>query len=121
MKAAISKSLFTTLFILLIAGISTAYGYNPVRQSELSNLCVRAIVKDSYGYIWIATANGLCKSYGNEYEIYFGEIDDHGHSAIELGDKPVYRQGRLAARGHKSWCMRSQKRHQDIPPFPTRE
>lgn len=78
MKAAISKSLFTTFFILLIAGISTAYGYNPVRQSELSNLCVRAIVKDSYGYIWIATANGLCKSYGNEYEIYFGEIDDHG-------------------------------------------
>ena len=50
--------------------------YVPVRRSELSNLCVRAVCQDSYGYIWIATANGLCKSFGDEYEIYFGDAND---------------------------------------------
>lgn len=52
------------------------YAYTPTRRSELSNLSVRAIGQDDYGYIWVATANGLCKSYGDEYELYFADIDD---------------------------------------------
>lgn len=69
---------FIILLFFAITGLSQAMAYAPVRRSELSNLCVRAIAQDSYGYIWIATANGLCKSYGNQYEVYFGEIDDTG-------------------------------------------
>ena len=54
----------TTIFILLLGffGSINIKAYTPARRSELSNLCVRAIGQDSYGYIWIATANGLCKS-----------------------------------------------------------
>ncbi|WP_304475458.1 two-component regulator propeller domain-containing protein [uncultured Duncaniella sp.] len=68
----------TTIFILLLGffGSINIKAYTPARRSELSNLCVRAIGQDSYGYIWIATANGLCKSYGNEYDIFFGDKDD---------------------------------------------
>ncbi len=50
--------------------------YQPITRPELSNLCVRAISQDYNGHIWIATANGLCKSYGSEYDIYFGEVND---------------------------------------------
>ncbi len=69
---------FTLILILLLSmlGSINTKAYTPSRRSELSNLCVRAISQDPYGYIWIATANGLCKSYGNEYEIFFGDVDD---------------------------------------------
>lgn len=69
----------TTILILLlcIIGSFDLEAYTPARRPELSNLCVRAIGQDSYGYIWIATANGLCKSYGDEYDIFFGDKDDY--------------------------------------------
>ncbi len=76
MKAVTIKLLSTLLFLLCVVSAQHAKAYRPVTRAELSNLCVRAVEQDSYGYIWIATANGLCKSYGNEYEIYFGEVND---------------------------------------------
>lgn len=75
MKPRGTQYLFTFL-LCLIASITDALAYTPVTHAELSNLCVHAIEQDSHGYIWIATANGLCKSFGKEYEIYFGETDD---------------------------------------------
>ena len=71
------KTLVTTLiFFLTIILPEKADAYTPVRRPELSNLCVRSIGQDAYGHIWIATANGLCKKFGDEYEIYFGDVDD---------------------------------------------
>lgn len=71
------KTLTTTLILLLTLILpEKADAYTPVRRPELSNLCVRSIGQDVYGHIWIATANGLCKKFGDEYEIYFGDVDD---------------------------------------------
>lgn len=71
------KTLILTLIVFLcIIGSINTNAYTPVRRPELSNLCVRSIGQDSYGHIWIATANGLCKKFGNEYEIYFGDVND---------------------------------------------
>lgn len=68
----------TLILILLLSmlGSIDTKAYTPVRRTELSNLCVRAIEQDACGYIWIATANGLCKSFGDEYDIYFGDAAD---------------------------------------------
>lgn len=65
-----------TLLLLSLLGSLTATAYTPVTRPELSNLCVRDVEQDAYGYIWIATANGLCRSYGEDYDIYFGEVND---------------------------------------------
>lgn len=71
------RTIFLSLVILLGMFIGPKAGaYTPVKRSELSNLCVNAIAQDHYGYIWIATSNGLCKSYGDRYDIYFGSQDD---------------------------------------------
>lgn len=39
------------ILILVIFGCPDTKAYTPVRRTELSNLCVRAIGQDSYGYI----------------------------------------------------------------------
>lgn len=62
--------------ISIWAFIFDAIAYRPVIRDELSNLSVRAVAEDARGCIWIATANGLCKRYGNEYRIYFGNPND---------------------------------------------
>lgn len=73
-------NLRTILFsVIIIAGMFVGVpsgAYTPVKRTELSNLCVNAIAQDHNGYIWIATANGLCKSYGDQYDIYFGSQSD---------------------------------------------
>ena len=76
MKAHNNKSFFTLLSFLLGFISLEVMAYQPITRPELSNLCVRAISQDYNGHIWIATANGLCKSYGSEYDIYFGEVND---------------------------------------------
>lgn len=64
--------------ILCLAFSLQLAAYTPVRRTEISNHCVHAITQDSAGYVWLATANGLCKKSSNLYEIYFGEVDDNG-------------------------------------------
>lgn len=66
------------LLVLLfgIIGAIRTQAAIPVSRSELSNHCVTDIEQDSCGYIWIATANGLCKSFGTEYKIYFADTSD---------------------------------------------
>ncbi len=64
------------LMLLSIVGAIRTQAAIPVSRSELSNHCVTDIEQDPYGYIWIATANGLCKSYGTEYKIYFADTSD---------------------------------------------
>ena len=50
----------------------------PLHRTDLSNLRVNAFAQDSLGYIWIATANGLCKSFGESYDVFFyDEADEH--------------------------------------------
>lgn len=71
-----TATILTIIFLLGISAALPALAYKPIVRPELSNLCVNAIAQDSYGYIWIGTANGLCKSFGNEYQIYFGHPTD---------------------------------------------
>lgn len=71
------RAIYSAIIILVGMLVSVPAGaYSPVKRTELSNLCVNAIAQDQNGYIWIATANGLCKSYGDEYDIYFGNQTD---------------------------------------------
>ncbi len=65
-----------TAIIVIFTFFADSMAYRPVTRDELSNLSVRAVTEDARGCIWIATANGLCKRYGNEYRIYFGNLTD---------------------------------------------
>lgn len=48
----------------------------PQQRYDLSNEHVNAFAQDSLGFVWVATANGLNKSYGKSYDIYFHDKDD---------------------------------------------
>jgi len=65
------KTLKMTLSFIIISSLSFISLSQPLRRADLSNLHVSAFAQDSLGYIWIATANGLCKSYGNSYDVFF--------------------------------------------------
>ena len=65
------RILITTLCLTIILSFNFISFSQPLRRTDLSNLHVNAFAQDSLGYIWIATANGLCKSYGNSYDIFF--------------------------------------------------
>lgn len=69
------KTLYALLTLLCVFGAVKSNAYTPVHRTELSNQCVHDIEQDSYGYVWLATANGLCKSFGSDYEIYFADPD----------------------------------------------
>jgi len=61
----------TILCCTIISSFNFISFSQPLRRTDLSNLHVNAFAQDSLGYIWIATANGLCKSYGNSYSVFF--------------------------------------------------
>lgn len=63
----------------------------------LSHNEVRKIVKDSYGYLWLGTQNGLTRHDGHNFEIY--KASNSGFSYRIQGDK-VYA---LAASSNKIW------------------
>ncbi|MDD3077611.1 MAG: two-component regulator propeller domain-containing protein [Paludibacter sp.] len=65
------RTLKTILYFIIISSFSFISFSQPLRRTDLSNLHVNAFAQDSLGYIWIATANGLCKSYGNSYSVFF--------------------------------------------------
>lgn len=72
------RALHTIILLLLfsLTGAISSQAAMPVSRSELSNHCVTDIEQDSCGFIWIGTSNGLCKSFGSEYKIYFADADD---------------------------------------------
>lgn len=45
-------------------------------RDDLSNLHVNALAQDSLGYIWVGTANGLCRDKGKGYDIFFSDKSD---------------------------------------------
>lgn len=103
------KSLLkAALCLITLLGSVAGHAYTPVTRPELSNLCVRDIEQDSYGYIWIATANGLCRSYGSEYQIFFGESgakqDLHTIPASSVSDIYTDKDGWLLVATHAGIC-----------------
>ncbi len=48
----------------------------PQQRYDLSNDHVHAFAQDSLGFVWVATANGLNKSYGKNYDVYFHDKGD---------------------------------------------
>ncbi|MDE6528045.1 MAG: hypothetical protein K2L78_03250, partial [Muribaculaceae bacterium] len=45
-------------------------------RTDLPNLHVNALAQDSLGYIWVGTANGLCRDKGNDYDIFSSDKSD---------------------------------------------
>lgn len=92
------KTLHTIILLLFLsfAGAISSQAAVPVTRSELSNHCVTDIEQDSCGFIWIATSNGLCKSFGSEYKIYFADSDDRSTIPTnQIRDLYTDRTGRL--------------------------
>ena len=48
----------------------------PQQRYDLPNDHVHAFAQDSLGFVWVATANGLNKSYGKNYDVYFHDKGD---------------------------------------------
>lgn len=48
----------------------------PQQRYDLSNNHIKAFAQDSLGFVWIGTANGLCKSYGKSYDMFFHDKKD---------------------------------------------
>lgn len=66
------KQLILSL-LLLLGGINIYAGqlkYFNSEQRGLSNSLINQIVQDKYGYIWIATEDGISKFDGSEFAIY---------------------------------------------------
>ena len=61
---------YSYILIYIISSFSYPLLAESLHRTDLSNLHVNAFAQDSLGYIWIATANGLCKSYGNSYDVF---------------------------------------------------
>ena len=63
----------TLLLSLLPLLAAAALRPMPVNRTDLSNLHVNALTQDSLGYIWVGTANGLCRDNGKSYDIFFSD------------------------------------------------
>ena len=48
----------------------------PQQRTDLSNDHIYTFAQDSLGFIWVGTANGLCKSYGKSYDLFFHDKKD---------------------------------------------
>lgn len=60
------------LFLPVQAGAAPTHAM----RDDLSNLHVNALAQDSLGYIWVGTANGLCRDKGKGYDIFFADKTD---------------------------------------------
>lgn len=63
------KQIYFISFFLLQAFFS----YSQTIRSSISNRHINAFSQDDQGYIWIATAKGLCRYDGYEYKIFYNE------------------------------------------------
>lgn len=81
-------------------------------SSSISNLHVYSVAQDSLGFIWIATANGLCRHQGDSYEIFYGDPADPNAMLSNNTTKLYYRHPVLwiaSGRGVASKDIRSRK------------
>ena len=79
---------FFSIFLIIMFGVSLAVFAQPDLEYEnifmrhitvkdgLSQRTVNDILKDTQGFIWIATDNGLNRFDGNEFHTYINENDD---------------------------------------------
>lgn len=63
------------VFILICTCLIPAHARTEVRNTP-GNMHVNSFAQDGRGYIWIATAKGLCRYNGYEYVIYYHSDDD---------------------------------------------
>lgn len=66
--------LIAAVAAMVPAGVFAARTH--VLRDDLSNLHVNALAQDSLGYIWVGTANGLCRDKGKGYDIFFSDKSD---------------------------------------------
>jgi signal transduction histidine kinase/DNA-binding response OmpR family regulator/ligand-binding sensor domain-containing protein len=65
------------LLLMLVIGAADAVAVTmPQQRVDLSNDHINAFAQDSLGFVWVGTANGLCKSYGKSYDLYFHDKND---------------------------------------------
>lgn len=82
-----------TLLLSLLGAILPAAAANT--RTSLPNLHVNALTQDSLGYIWVGTAHGLCRNYGNGYDTFFYSADDPASLPSNNITSLLYRDGML--------------------------
>lgn len=75
MNPIIRHWLFTILLLLCAAVCSAQSGYF-IPSAKFSSSMTNDIVQDRYGYVWIATENGLNRFDGYKFTSYFCSTDD---------------------------------------------
>lgn len=87
------------VFLLVLSGwVGTSALTAPTYRDMLSNLHVSAFAQDRLGFMWIATSNGLCRSDGRGYQIYFyNEKDRNTISSNSVTGLFIDSHGRLWA------------------------
>ena len=76
MKHTVFKLRNIAVSITLLVSALPSFASRPVNSRSLSNLHVYDIAQDSLGYIWVATANGLCRNMGDSYDIFYSDPAD---------------------------------------------
>ena len=71
-RSGLLPALFSVISAAFLSAGSAAAQTRAMRD-DLSNLHVNALAQDSLGYIWVGTANGLCRDKGNGYDIFFSD------------------------------------------------
>lgn len=69
--------------------------YLPASRDNLPNLHVNAMAQDSLGYIWVGTANGLCRDKGNGYDIFTSDKGNPSTIPSNNVTALLYRNGTL--------------------------
>lgn len=64
-----SRAKIAITTIMLAAIVSQSFATSK-QIGTISNLCINDFAQDRIGYMWIATANGLCRYNGYEYYLY---------------------------------------------------
>lgn len=74
MKKHLKRTFVCVMLVMIGISFSGVYGQNSksgVVKNALSNLHINAFVQDKLGYMWIATAKGLCRYNGYEYFTFY--------------------------------------------------
>lgn len=70
-------------FSLSLLGQSPYVFHHLTTNDGLSNSTVRAIIKDSYGFLWVGTESGLNRYDGYDFEVYRGDPDNSNSLSID--------------------------------------
>lgn len=107
------KRILIALCLTLISSFCLISFSQPLHRTDLSNLHVNAFAQDSLGYIWIATANGLCKSYGNSYDVFFyNEKNAHSIPSNNVTGLYIDKESRLWISTGQGICSMSKEKYE---------